>query len=537
MPSPKPKLVIAGPGAGKTYNMVETIIEALPTLSQARYIAVITYTNSATANIKNRLAKKIKIPDNLFIGTIHAFMNRFIVIPFGSFTNERIGKEKLFIQCQIKDLISQVEKLNKKTFNYKQIASIKSNLTKSLNEKGYIAFDQTLAIAEKAMNIKAISEVVSNRIQYLFIDEFQDTDNKVFNIIEKIKKLKQTEIYVVGDPEQYISSYDSSINSYENIPILKAASKYEVEINTSNRRCNHAITNFLNNFNSRQYGNITFAQKSLRKEQGEPVKFIQRYAEATHIIEEFTKECNKLKILENDRCIIAKNKWLIKRIYKALDERYITPNQSGISSPLSIVRDTILSKLQLSQSEFCKEYNCDIMLLRRYCVEILQAVISGQIVNDQDFVNFAQESLGLTFNEEIEFVNYKEKLLAGLPININDLRAKIEASVDAELTMVSTVHKIKGLEAKAVLAIAKSEDELKLWLTTDQVKRAEKRKKKDESDYSRIGYVAFSRAENLLCIGCMEQISKDTKDLLHKLNVTILEEEKENNKPIVKPLF
>lgn len=51
----KPKLIIAGPGAGKTYGMVNEIISSLSELSPARYMVVITYTNSATDNIKNRL--------------------------------------------------------------------------------------------------------------------------------------------------------------------------------------------------------------------------------------------------------------------------------------------------------------------------------------------------------------------------------------------------------------------------------------------------------------------------------------------------
>lgn len=41
-------LVIAGPGAGKTTNMVVEIINCLPYLAPSRFMAVITYTNAAT---------------------------------------------------------------------------------------------------------------------------------------------------------------------------------------------------------------------------------------------------------------------------------------------------------------------------------------------------------------------------------------------------------------------------------------------------------------------------------------------------------
>ena len=131
------ELVIAGPGAGKTYNMVESIIEALQDLSPSRYIAVITYTNSATNNIYNRLSKRIIIPENLFIGTMHSFLNRFIIIPFSSHGIEEVGKEKIFIQCGIDDVFQKVEKMKDKSKRSKtnqDAAVIKSNIKTTLKE-------------------------------------------------------------------------------------------------------------------------------------------------------------------------------------------------------------------------------------------------------------------------------------------------------------------------------------------------------------------------------------------------------------------
>jgi DNA helicase II / ATP-dependent DNA helicase PcrA len=80
------KSVIAGPGAGKTTGMIEEIISKLPDLYTYpyRHMAVITYTNAAADDIKEKLNKYCNIPPNIFIGTIHSFLNKFILIPFGS---------------------------------------------------------------------------------------------------------------------------------------------------------------------------------------------------------------------------------------------------------------------------------------------------------------------------------------------------------------------------------------------------------------------------------------------------------------------
>ena len=82
----KPTLVIAGPGAGKTHYIIEKVIEKLPMLAAHRFLAVITYTNAATCEIYERLSKKMDIPSNVFIGTIHSFLVRFILKPFGTIT-------------------------------------------------------------------------------------------------------------------------------------------------------------------------------------------------------------------------------------------------------------------------------------------------------------------------------------------------------------------------------------------------------------------------------------------------------------------
>ena len=77
------KIIIAGPGAGKTYNLKNEAINILPYLDRNRFCAVITYTNAATEELRQRISSEIQIPPNVFIGTIHGFLIRFIIEPFG----------------------------------------------------------------------------------------------------------------------------------------------------------------------------------------------------------------------------------------------------------------------------------------------------------------------------------------------------------------------------------------------------------------------------------------------------------------------
>ena len=167
MPAVKPTLVIAGPGAGKTHGMVDEIIKVLPNLEKHRYMIVITYTNSATQNIKKRLSKRISIPPNLFIGTTHSFLNKFIVIPYSSINNQDIKGEKLFVQCGIENVLEKLFKREKRPDDIRAVSAIRGRVKRALLKDGYITYDQTLALAEECFKNKRIKEITANRIQYL----------------------------------------------------------------------------------------------------------------------------------------------------------------------------------------------------------------------------------------------------------------------------------------------------------------------------------------------------------------------------------
>lgn len=515
----KAKLIIAGPGAGKTHNMVASIIGVLPDLSPVRYLAVITYTNAAANNIYLRLSKQINIPENLFIGTMHSFLNRFIVIPFAAFGSEQVASEKLFLQCDLDDVYAKVESLKEKEKRIKTpqgAAILKKAIRKKLNKKGYITFDQTLSIAKDCVLNKAVGRALSNRLQYLFVDEFQDSGNDVFSIIENIRKQQKTSIYCVGDPEQYIQSFDSSIKAFGNIPILKAAesSNYEVEINKKNFRSTQKIVLFLNQFNGRTFKSEIFKQEATCRlgnesaEIGEEIFFTTKWGDVTRMIEDFYNKCESLEIPISRRCILAKRNDLINRITAAVGNNFMNPKKETGVSPIKAIQDTLLSTIQMTQTQFCDCYNADIYTLRKYSISIFKAIRSGRIKNENTYGSFIKEELKLD-------------MVKGLPVKIENLKFDFKNKQTGNVVTICNVHTIKGLESEAVLSIAKTEEELLLWIETDSEIREHKRDN-EKTDYPRLGYVAFSRAERFLCLACLEEVSDSTLQKLQSLNVKLL---------------
>jgi len=88
-------------------------------------------------------------------------------------------------------------------------------------------------------------------------------------------------------------------------------------------------------------------------------------------------------------------------------------------------------------------------------------------------------------------------------------------NTSCECEMYSTIHKAKGLQADAVLAIAENTNRLEKWLMTDKIARFE-----EKTDMCRIGYVAFSRAKTILCIACLGKIDKTFEKELERLGVS-----------------
>jgi DNA helicase-2/ATP-dependent DNA helicase PcrA len=507
---PECKLVIAGPGAGKTHNMVQKVLECMETLHPTKFCVVITYTNAATEEIKSRLAQHVKIPANVFIGTIHSFLNRFVIIPYLSLLRTNINTDKTFLQISSDDIVRK--KMNKKG---RDVAVIRKRVYEHLNLKGLITFDQTIDLAIGTLKNIAVKNIIYNRLQYLFIDEFQDIDNKQFSIIETIRKGKKTKIYCVGDPEQYISGFRNSKAEFKNIPILKICDKnqYQLDFIYNNHRCSYPIIDFLNNFNSREYRTRTFSQEKVQNQNVSVHKVHYILSnDLAEILTQFKDLYEETGYTSDDVFILAKRNPIVKKIQKKLPIfRNISNNQTISSLQLMISSITTLCKK--SEHQIITEANISKICFRKFIVKC----IKKRFKTDIEFKEFIESELEIKVSDEIN-ENQHSDLISGRNTKI-DLKQNCPT--------VSNIHNAKGLEKKVVLCIAKEQKELEHWLECNSDIRAEivknnGKKDKEYDDYCRLGYVAFSRAEESLCIACLEKIDDSLKDKIKGLGIEVI---------------
>lgn len=500
--SEKPTMLIAGPGAGKTTDMVERIVEAIPELRPNRVLAAITFTNAATDSIKRRLQEQVKIPPNVFIGTNYSFFNRFILIPYASLFGYT-PSDKLFLEIDVNKIVDK-----KPHNNIPAVKNmIRSNVVNKLLGKGKIPFGQISVISSKLMEESRIRDIVCNRIQFLFMDEFQDTDTLQLKIFDAIRKGKKTKMYSVGDPEQYILGFTYGLRgtkkpTFDKIPINKFCKSCEERHLDINRRSCEQIVTFTNQFHT----SIKQVSDVGQTENG-GVFFIE-HTDLDIVISKFLEMTEKtLESCEDPKRLFLGHE---NKTFDGFIEKYgliqISNDHKRQKSLLAESIDLISFATELSRKSIRQNFGYKRIELRKLGMQLMKAIQDGGIGTADDLVCFLDDGLGLPCSEDAINIDSALKRLCFL------LKKRNEDTVG---NFHSSIHKAKGLEAECVLVVAKNLKELQKWLETVFDERC-----KDKQDTCRIGFVGFTRARQILCIACKQPIRDPVRDNLVKLGVT-----------------
>jgi len=228
-------LVIASAGTGKTSTIVGRIAHLLKTGLYPHEILLLTFTNKAAAEMKERVAKVIPSAKNIEAGTFHSVSYRWLKklnksitlktpkdlrILFKSIYDKRdftkLGiEEKPYSANYLFDLYSLFLNSNETSFEkwllkkapaqqeyaliYEDIFNEYENVKK---EHNLVDFNSLLIEM-----IKALKEGIENPYIEVLVDEYQDT-NPLQN--ELIESVKQKGLFCVGDYDQSIYAFNGA---------------------------------------------------------------------------------------------------------------------------------------------------------------------------------------------------------------------------------------------------------------------------------------------------------------------------------------
>lgn len=232
-------LILAGAGSGKTRTITYRIAHMIEEKGISPYnILAVTFTNKAAKEMKERVEDLIgEDAKKTMISTFHSFGLRLLRV-YGdrldynpNFTIYDTDDQKRVIKNIMKDLVvdsksvkegtaasiisnlkengisaNEYEESNRYTENGKIIAEIYRRYDSNLKKNNAMDFSDILVNTSRLLDIPEVLEKVQEKFKYIMVDEYQDTNNIQYIIINKIAR-KYGNICVVGDENQSIYGF------------------------------------------------------------------------------------------------------------------------------------------------------------------------------------------------------------------------------------------------------------------------------------------------------------------------------------------
>jgi superfamily I DNA/RNA helicase len=214
-----PLLVLAGPGAGKTFCLIERIRFLINNIGYdpARILAF-TFTNKAAEEIASRLEELGPSAARVERGTIHSFCAE-LLREFGHLVGLRrgfgIADEAYQLGVLGRLQHSKAWPTTLTAFGLHRFSGIELQPTDRalfedyeafLRARNVVDFDMLLLKAAELLETTPAASVIRNRWDALLVDEFQDLNSAQYRVVRELAR-EHKNVFAVGDHEQSIFSW------------------------------------------------------------------------------------------------------------------------------------------------------------------------------------------------------------------------------------------------------------------------------------------------------------------------------------------
>lgn len=261
--------VVAGPGSGKTWTVIQRISRLFREGCSSRQIIAITYTNAAARELEERLAKEFG-GQNIglgYVGTLHGLMLRYVnahpqkagfsgpVTVIDEEQQARIVGEIVMEhrwRGSLEEVIEAIRNGPTAERNNSKLDLIRQDYFNQLRESCFVDFDSILFYG-----LRVIKAGVVQPFAHLFVDEFQDSSELDAEIYRKLPAANR---FVVGDPDQSVYGFRGGCPEIM-VRMLHAAEGFKVCL-TSNYRSAKEICAAANNLISHNAGRFNKETRS-----------------------------------------------------------------------------------------------------------------------------------------------------------------------------------------------------------------------------------------------------------------------------------
>ena len=509
-------LCLAGAGAGKTATMIARIHRLVSEGADPTSILVLTFTNAAAFEMKDRYHRQFQTNEIPEFRTFHSFCYSILAKDKQILSKLNYNRvPSIATEQQMKELEEKAKKISgaDKHLQYNQFNRI--SLRNKEQQMYYAAY---LKVGDKLMRQNNLISFDSlcydicqlfslddpcckpykEKYKHIFVDEFQDTDPKQWKFV---KSFENSSIFLVGDALQNIYSFRGSTSS-----IIKALSDdkdWTVVKLHHNYRSTKEICEFANNMSGYASSKYRILLESDRE--GLPVTTrsdgITNYVEIVDDVH--VKQILKtIQSLPGSSAVLARSNKEVKYLRDAFSDAGI---EVSTASPYSDLCNVLKSCVDL---EYGRQWLASLLNKEHYSKYVWNTILKEEYTFDkftQEFKKFPEIS------DMLKLVSSCRKILYGddLPVNkckkicklaeIKEIDFKssaftpedIVASIVKYLTeqrptsiYIGTIHSSKGLEYDNVFLVGVNGNSFKL----------------QDEDNKNLYYVGITRARNLLYV-------------------------------------
>ncbi|CAN5538510.1 hypothetical protein BH11PLA2_BH11PLA2_16550 [soil metagenome] len=233
-------MVLAGPGSGKTKVLTVKLARLISEeIAPPRGVACLTFNSECVKELTGRLAHLgIRNSRNVFIGTVHSFCLKAVVLPYGKMGGLNLPEplriatgpeqERIFTNA-LGRVVSADERpdvwrrrcdhyrrtyLDRDTLEWRnensQCAELIEEYERLLRRDGYIDFDDMVLLGLQLIEKHSwVRKVLTARYPALAVDEYQDLGLALHRLVTSLcfGSESRCRLFAVGDPDQSIYSF------------------------------------------------------------------------------------------------------------------------------------------------------------------------------------------------------------------------------------------------------------------------------------------------------------------------------------------
>lgn len=553
--------VIAGPGAGKTYwliNQIRNILRNSDRLRAGSKIACISYTNAAAEEI----IKGLNTPENTVeVSTIHSFLYNNVIKPYVYMLKDEEGRDLVDARSlrghdehipeypKIKNWVKEIAQVSGRRAGVyikilteskedlkKLICTINSDnecifvvqdpvtskIPSSLRDKiveyksqywaeGKLGHNDVLYLSNKIFEENPeIIKFISAKYPYILLDEFQDTNPVQTKIVRDLGR-RGTVVGIVGDPAQSIYSFNGTSRKDFLDFHLDGMKIYTIE---GNRRSTPNIISLLNHI--RQGDELLPGQKAV-PDTGHPgpVNELVISRDLERILEYFRREIGDYR--ESSCCILARTNEFVSKLRLSLHPQIWKKLEEVDQTRYLFLKKLMLGMRYAENKDYFRAIsNIEGILLTNSKGEFKNTTIKGDITD----VTFGTRQLAVSIMHYLIATEHKdmslmefydslnEYLIGQSGVSLKGVRKGKFRNIATECSLNDLYQSLEVQDdASGIKTIhkAKGTEYDSVLVIFDEISDLEKHLYKpninSEKDDCRILYVALSRAKNRLFLG------------------------------------